>query len=169
MHPIKQIAEYGIPVNSYLAAIQYLNRRSDLEQSQYENMIETLTGFGNDFPDHRIAKYTFLYLIQETIRESNNTDKFDMGKLLTLSFNRAEKFIKENPWHWAQPDEVVKVDDAGKPKRKKGAKQEMALELYKEYIEEGKPKVIDMFMSELDMSKAGATTYFYNTKKKVNG
>ena len=166
MSPIKQIAEYGIPVNSYIAAIQYLNDRSDLEQSQYEGMIKDVTGVEQKFNDHRDAKYTFLYLVQETIRKSTSTDIFDMDALLEYAFTRAQKFIKENPWHWAEPEEEQKVDASGKPKRKKGAKQEEAARIYNENKADGKKAIIDLFMSELDMSKAGATTYFYNMKKK---
>lgn len=167
MNPINQIAEYDIPVNSYIAAIQYLNRRDDLEQSQYENMIKNIAGVERNFANHRDAKYTFLYLIQETIRKSFTTDQFNMEDLFNNSFNQAMTFINENPWHWAEPDETQKVDESGKPKRKKGAKQEEAVRIYKENIDAGKAKIIELFMSELDMSKAGATTYFYNTKKKV--
>ena len=167
MNPIKQISEYGIPVNSYIAAIQYMNDRSDLEQSQYENMIKNLTGVERKFDNHRDAKYTVLYLIQETIRKSNSTNKFNMSEILDFAYERAKSFIASNPWHWAEPEEVQKVDSNGKPKRKKGAKQEEALRIYKENVDAGKAKIIELFMSELDMSKAGATTYFYNTKKKV--
>jgi len=167
MNPIKQIAEYGIPVNSYIAAIHYMSDRSDLDQSQYEGMIKNIVGVDHKFTNQRDAKYTLLYLIQEIIRKSYSTDTFNMGELFTKSFVRAKTFINDNPWHWAEPEDVEKVDAGGKPKRKKGAKQEEALRIYKENVDAGKAKIIELFMSELDMSKAGATTYFYNTKKKV--
>jgi len=167
MNPIKQIAEYGIPTNTYGSAIIHLNDREDLSRTQYEKRIKELTGVVQEYTDDRDAKYCFLYLIQETIRKSYNTDKFNMPELLEYSTTRARNFVRDNPWHWAVAEEEVQIDSFGKPKRKKGAKQIEALRIYKENVDEGKPAIIDMFMSELDMSKSGATTYFYNMKKKV--
>jgi len=167
MNPIKQIAEYGIPTNSAIRAIQYLGEKEDYNSEQYFSMIMKITGHGINIADPRRTKYSFLYLIQGIIKESFNTDTIDVLSVLLTAQDNAEKFITENPWHWAEPDEIEKTDESGKPKRKKGAKQEEALRIYKENIEAGKAKIIELFMSELDMSKAGATTYFYNTKRKV--
>ena len=56
-----------------------------------------------------------------------------------------------------------------KPKAKRTksgvSKKDRALEIYRETIHFGKEGVIGAFMEQLDMSKAGATTYFYNCKK----
>lgn len=166
MSPMKRIAEYGIPVHSYIAAIQYLSNTEDFTTSQYSQMIEKISG--KQFSaDPRTTKYSFLYLIQDTIKTSFTTDSFNMEKILHNASEKALTFIAENSWHWAEPEENIKVDGTGKQKRKKGAKQEQALHIYKDNISKGKKDVIELFMSELDMSKAGATTYFYNTRKKV--
>ncbi|NBS69467.1 hypothetical protein EBT31_11225 [bacterium] len=61
----------------------------------------------------------------------------------------------------------VKTETAVKGKRAKregATKQVRAIELYKQ-LGGDKGAVIDAFMSQLSMSKAGATTYFYNAKK----
>lgn len=47
----------------------------------------------------------------------------------------------------------------------KVSKKVRSFELYESLIAEGKKAVIDAYMSELGMSAAGATTYFYNAKK----
>jgi hypothetical protein len=167
MNPIAQIREFGIPVRSYGAAIWYLNDRPDLEKDEYENLIHTLTGVRRQYKDHRDARYSFLYLVQETIRKWESTDKFDMEEMLIYAEKCAQKLFTEQAYHWAEPDEEVKTDSKGNPKRKKGAKQVEALRIYNENVADGKSKIIELFMSELDMSKAGATTYFYNMKKKA--
>jgi hypothetical protein len=169
MNPIHQIKEFGIPTDSYHSAIRHLNDRDPFIKCEYERLIHVLTGVQRTYTDQRDARYCFLYLIQETIRKSDNTDRFDMPTLLIYAEERAYKFIKENPWHWAVVEEEVKLDSSGKPKRKKGAKQVEALRIYNENIFAGKKAIIELFMSELDMSKAGATTYFYNTRKQVGG
>ena len=167
MNPIDQIKEYGIPVRSYCAAIWYLNERPDLIKCEYERLICELTGIQRTYVDHREARYSFLYLIQETLRKWESTDKFDMGEMLIYAEKCAQTLFVEQAYHWAEPDEEVKTDSSGKPKRKKGAKQIDALRIYNENVEDGKQAIVDMLMSELDMSKAGATTYYYNMKKKV--
>jgi hypothetical protein len=168
MHPaIKIISNYGIPTNSAIRAIQYLGEKEDYTSEQYFSMIEELTGHGINIADPRQTKYSFLYIIQDIINTSFNTDAIDLHSILLTAQDKAKKFIAENPWVFAVVEETIKVDNTGKPKRKKGAKQEEALRIYKENISEGKQKIIELFMSELDMSKPGATTYFYNAKKKV--
>lgn len=168
MHPaIETIRKYDIPVGSYLQAIRHLMERPDLAHSQYVNLIREIVGEPiTDTGDDRQTKYTFLYLVQEAIRASDNTDKLDMLELHDLAFQKAKNYIASNPWVWAQPEDAERLDEDGKPKRKKGAKQEEAARIYNESKADGKAKIIERFMAELDMSKAGATTYFYNMKKQ---
>jgi hypothetical protein len=45
------------------------------------------------------------------------------------------------------------------------SKKVLALNIYATKIVDGKEAVIASFMQDLAMSKAGATTYFYNCKK----
>lgn len=170
MHPaIQKIADRGIPTSSYVAAIRHLNDSGDLARDQYVSIMSDLVGQKVSVGDDRITKYTFLYLIQETIRKSFNTDVMNMAELLELAHRRAVTFIKENAFVFAEPEDTITVDSDGKPKQKKGAKQEGAATIYQENISKGKATVIGLFMSELDMSKAGATTYFYNMKKQFGG
>ena len=48
-------------------------------------------------------------------------------------------------------------------------KSEKALAIFKANINESREFVVNMFMSDLDMTKQGATTYYYNCKNIVNG
>lgn len=58
---------------------------------------------------------------------------------------------------------VVQMKDDGK--LKKGGKQVIAQVLYEKNAGKSNGELIAIFMKELDMSKAGATTYVYNCKK----
>ena len=51
---------------------------------------------------------------------------------------------------------------------KSGSKSEKAVDIYVKMREDGKRRidVINQFMTELDMSKDGASTYYQNIKKK---
>lgn len=168
--PVEKLREYGIPVNSAVSAIQYVNGREDLTKEQYEANLSDLTGTSVSYDNKRIAKYTYLYFIQNAIKLSQNTDRGDAVALLEKSNADAVHYIKNNKWVFAaedNPDNApAKVDSNGKPKRKKGAKQEEAARIYQENKGKDKKDIIQKFMDELDMSKAGATTYFYNMKKK---
>jgi len=167
MHLIQKLRDLSIPVSSPVKAIQYLNSREDMKLEQYNNIVSELTDSTTSFENQRQAKYSFLYLVQNIIKKSNNTNVLDTKMLLSESTFQAKNYIQNNPWVFAQAEVVTKVDSNGKPKRKKGAKQIAALEIYKANINEDKKVIIQMFMDELDMSKAGATTYFYNAKKQV--
>jgi hypothetical protein len=44
-------------------------------------------------------------------------------------------------------------------------KQDRALEIYRDFAGQSKDNVIAKIREQLDMSPAGATTYYYNAKK----
>lgn len=60
-----------------------------------------------------------------------------------------------------KPDKPAKAKNVAK---RAGTKVEAALEIFKR-LSGDRVGVIDAFQSELGMSKAGATTYFYNAKR----
>lgn len=51
---------------------------------------------------------------------------------------------------------------------KTGTKLERAIELYKMSSDKSRDTIVSLFMVELDMTKAGATTYFFNCRKKFS-
>ena len=62
---------------------------------------------------------------------------------------------------------VAKPKKTRAPRGNGPSKKERALQIYRETIHFGKNNVIEAFMEQLSMSKAGATTYFYNCKKEA--
>jgi hypothetical protein len=74
----------------------------------------------------------------------------DMTKVLTKEKKVAIKPAKK----------AARVSDGPRA----GSKSELAVEIYKR-LKGDKASVIAAFQSELSMSVAGATTYFYNAKK----
>ena len=66
----------------------------------------------------------------------------------------------------AKPAKVVKTKVAAKRPRADGpTKQQRALEIYRDFAGQSKDNVIAKIREQLDMSPAGATTYYYNAKK----
>lgn len=64
---------------------------------------------------------------------------------------------------------VAKAPRAARAPRVKGqpTKQQQAVLLYKDNMKLSRENLIGLFMEKLQMSKAGATTYYYNVMKAV--
>ncbi len=167
MSPIEYLKAQSIPTHSYIKAVQYINARWDtLSGEDFESKIRDLMDNDGIEISHKHARYVYLYLVQEIIRTSFSTDQFDLNALLSLSVERAMKFVGENEYVFAEKDTPVKLDSKGKPKKKKGWKRDEAERMYQENKGMLKKDFMDLLIKELDMTKAGAQTYFYNCKKK---
>ena len=183
--------EWNAPVEKGVLSVMSFFREDlsveDWSEKRFKGFIKELTGEDIVFADPRKeCRVTTMQLIQATILASLGTDKIctfeqvnlpdpadipplNPKVLLDESVKWAAKYIKENPWVFALPeDDEPKLDARGNPKPKKGAKQVLAFEVYSRLIREGATRkdIIQAFQDEVDMSKAGATTYFYNMKKK---
>ena len=89
--------------------------------------------------------------------EVERAAKLAKGRAI-MEAERAAKPVK--------PAKVVKTKVAAKRPRAGGpTKQDRALEIYRANIKLSKDNVISIIREQLDMSPAGATTYYYNAKK----
>lgn len=89
------------------------------------------------------------------------TESEDMYDEETPANKMAEKIAKAVTKPAAKAKVTVKV---AKEKTKRVTKASQAQEIYKKFAGD-KTQVIQAFIDQLGMSKAGATTYFYNAKK----
>ena len=168
MHPaLIRLQDSGIPTRSAVAAIQYISDRGHLSVDRYNKELSNITDTPIQITDVHLARFTYLYTVQGIVQKSMTTDNIDLTEVVTQAKSNAKNYLAENPWVTAEAEDVVKTDAAGNPKRKKGAKQEEAARIYKENKDTvDRKQIIEMFIKELDMSKSGATTYFYNMRKK---
>lgn len=175
--PLEFIADYGVSTTSYIRAIQDFNDLDDpiiLTKAQYERGIADIIG-GDHPPSYRNdkeARIYFLYVIQETIRAFQQQGIPEMDEVWEYAQTRARKMIEKQPWsikdYFTEDKGEPKLDAAGNPKKRKGAKKEEAEALYRE-LNDGtndRPAIIAALVDEVGLSKAGATTYFHNLKKK---
>ncbi len=188
--------EYGAPVEKgVLTVMRYFNETlnvRDWPEYRFKDLIKELTKEDIVFDDPRKeARTVAMYLVQYTMLDSIGTDevcKFQQvdlpdpadipplnpKTLLARSKEKALQYIEENSWHFAVIEDEEELDASGNPKPKKGSKGERSYELYCELVAEGasRKEIIEAFQSEDRMdpspphSKSGATTYFYNMKKK---
>ena len=169
MEVLNILRSYHIPVNSYIAAIQYLNDKGTLSTSEYVRRVEEITGHENISLDKKYARHIYLYLVQEVIRESYHTDIFDMERIMNVATGSAIHFVDNNPEIFAEKKELIKHDHEGNPKAKKGVKKELSKQVYLEQIKGkgiSRKQAIEIFVKEVKMTPAGASTYYANCKKK---
>jgi len=165
MQAINILQDDGIPTHSYLAAIQHINSFEDKNAVQYAELISELIEVQYNESDTRLAKYTYLYLVQELLRHYNDPTSPPLRDILNMVTLKAKTFIADNEYIFANPEEVSS-DVGSNPHKKKGSKQREALAIFANNREtKSRGEIIQMFMDDLNMTKAGANTYYCSTKK----
>lgn len=138
------------------------------------------------FRDAVQARVAAKALIREVISAGCEID--DAQLFVDESLEYANEFCADPAWSflWAQPESesTIKVENTVQVvedidikvavkedgKIKKGGKQVLAFEMYKQYVVEAdqpltNQQFISLIMDKLGMSKAGSTTYAYNAAK----
>lgn len=175
--PLEVIAGYGVSTTSYIRAIQQFNDLDHsiiLKKEQYEKGIADIVGGDHppSFSSEKEARIYFLYVIQETIRSFSQGTIPEMDHVWEDAQRRAKQMIINQPWavkdYCADDEGEPKLDAAGNPKKRKGAKKDEAEALYKRMNDGNNDRtaIIAALIDEVGMSKAGATTYFHNLKKQ---
>ncbi|KKL72227.1 hypothetical protein LCGC14_2087030 [marine sediment metagenome] len=167
---------YGFPVNSVLAAVQDYNEiaREGAYQYNYGNVLRNILGIDcQELENDEHARIQVGYVIQLAVTAHIAGEKIDPTATYVEATKLALDLIETMPWVFAVKEKEVKLDASGKPKAKKGSKGTRSYELYCELVGEGatRKEIIEAFQSEEQMemtphTKSGATTYFYNMKKK---
>lgn len=139
------------------------------------------------FNDDVHARVAAKAMIREVISAGCVID--DAQLFVDEALEYADQFCEDPKWSflWARPESetaikveqtVQVVDDIdikvavkADGKIKKGGKQVLAFEMYKQHVVEAEvpltnQQFIALIMDKLDMTKPGATTYAYNAKNK---
>jgi len=164
---IDTLHNYDIPTHSFISAVKYLNEsEGEILPDLYRYRIKELTDQDTQASDETV-RWHYLYLVQETVRQSLKSDSIDMNEMFELATTKAETHLKRNPWLTGErKDSTPKFDAAGNPKKKKGAKREMAISLWKKHKDENKTRKewIELLVEEVGLTTAGASTYHSNLK-----
>lgn len=130
-------------------------------------------GVDVDIDDEIEARMTAQHLVDRALCLG---DKYDPNQELLKAAQKIAAFHKSDPWFFwtktystiettTEDRQGVAVQVKADGTLKKGGKQVIAQALYAEHKALDNQSIIKIFMKELDMSKAGATTYLYNCKK----
>lgn len=172
--PLEVIGSFGAPTDSYINATRYFQEEHNpLRKNEHEKAIAEIVGADEvpTYSNDKESRLFFLYTVQETVRAYQSGEIPDMGEVWEEVNRRAKKFIVQNPWSVKE----YRVDDEEdgtstlRPKRKKkGAKGQIAEDVYLRLNDGNNDRntIIQAMIDEAEMSKAGATTYFHNFKKK---
>jgi hypothetical protein len=188
MNPIDLIASWGIPTENELLAVAAIrNHDADSgrtwtpelsEKEMLERITEVLrlkTTVG-PFQSPKYTRVVYGYTIQEVVKSCSADEETPSATEMSVIYQRimdnAVKHITKSPWvimEWeVEQTGEPKMDAAGNPKQKKGAKKEMALKVYeanKQNTDLTRQDWIKLLMDEVGMTKAGASTYYANLKK----
>lgn len=184
MHnPIAVLEKRGIDVRTHLGAVQDARAFNWTNGKQYRDAIAELAGDVSEFGafDDLTAKFFYLYLVENVVKRHNNESNISAENIVSESMSSALKMnerirtgdfaylakLEDNAALLAgtvigEDGEVIVVRSG-----RKGEKKDRALDLYKANSKLSRNEMIELFMKELDMSKAGATTYVYNCKKEI--
>lgn len=160
-----------VPVDSPTSAAQHLglNGIGKLADKEYVKRIKELVGINAKFEDSNMYRMSYAYMVTDIIKATDNTDKPDVSKIWRTAKVKAAKLVKDQPWMFASTDAEPKLDAEGNVKPKKGAKKDLAMEVYRDHIV-GKIDVrkdaIAILVEKVGLTPAGASTYYANLKKK---
>ncbi len=186
---IANLNEAGFETHSYYAAARQANEKyATISRDRAIKVMNSLFGFHVETENDIAASIALRYMIAESVRKHVEGFVVTQDDVHSFGVEKTKEFFIKNPWKNPDfhseikdiptADEVIDVpveeikiarkNVAGKTiKPKKGLKQEAAKKIYEANRGAENHVIIELFMKQLDMSKAGATTYLYNIKKAM--
>lgn len=156
MNIIDKIECLEIPTRSPLTALHYINDTFP-ENTDYNVLIQQLMETEEQYPEE-YAKFFFQYLVTTAIKEQGvvlDEVKWIAKDKTDNYFSRLETDLK-----------FLKATSEVEYNKPKLTKKERAVQIIKNN-DVPRKEIISMFMEQLDMSKAGATTYYYTIKREM--
>lgn len=170
--PLEMIASYGAPTHSYIAAIAYFSEKPDLSKVEYESNIKDIIGLLTppSLPSTYEARILFRYVVQETVRSHQLEAIPNMDEVYKLALDKTKKFVEEYTWAQTNYNCVngITFTNSEEDCSRKGDKKTITEKIFKDLVAQkaSRSAIIDVFINQVGMSKAGATTYFHTLKKQ---
>jgi galactitol-specific phosphotransferase system IIB component len=171
------LTRLNITPNSRLIAVQEVRERVETASDPIaaaKEIVDNLTiGETWSTDDPIVARMTAAFLVDNAIKLGDN---YDPTAMLQKAAEKIAYYRETNPWFFYKREfstvetttetrHNVAVEVKADGKLKKGGKQIIAQALFENNKTMSTQDLVKLFMKELDMSKAGATTYVYNCKK----
>lgn len=180
----------GAPNNSIQSVVEAIRVQCSEARDpllRAAGMIEDMVGVVPEIKDARHGRVMAQRIA--VMIDAQDHKLTDIGVMIEDADKYATTYLNDpsRAWMWASEptaEEVAAVStniegvtvqvavNADTGKIKKGGKQILVLELYKKHVLEATPPLsnqefIQVVMRDLQMSKAGATTYAWNAKKEL--
>ncbi len=182
---VKAVETLGFSTISALRAVQEVRDVVETSSDPIEkakDIFKNITGLTFDVESKIDALHIAQIAVESAVKSGLDQDYiFQPDDVLQRALEKVKQFRNNPNMQYIYTAEQVqekfeeKKEFAGVEvavrsdgKIKKGGKQVVALQLFKEYVVEKKisnKEFIAVLMEQLDMSKSGATTYAYNTRK----
>lgn len=175
--------------------IENINRCAQESGERFhESSVETIkelahTTFGVNLPPsvtanpRKEAELQLRYMIDAVLKQVQNLADINVKEALKVAIEKTAKLLGASPFLLIS-DEMANgtqiehengtitvqkrtgyVKGSGKTGRVKGEKQQRAMALYAANTSLTNSELVNLFMTELKMTKSGARTYAYNVKK----
>lgn len=173
--------------SSRLTAVQKIREavvNATSPKSKAIAIIKDILGIERQYSSVEKARLVAMAVGEEAFKANHSIG--DVDEFIAMCEKRIDAFMSDpnNAFHFAKPQDAevttetvvegidVKVAVKADGKIKKGGKEILALELYKKHVLEAQKALtnqefIAILMRDLNMSKAGATTYAWNVDKKM--
>jgi len=168
---IKSVQDMGIPITSSVKAVQYITADNYVarEQSTYDGWIEQLIGRKLETKSFKHAQLLFGYLVTTAIEHPAIATE----AAIKIASNNVELFLNKHPWLANAGTSVEIEDDNGnvtvisrKPRSSGASKRDQSIALYNTVKEKNmsRKELIDLFVTKLDLTPGGASTYVHNCR-----
>lgn len=177
---IHNLAAAGFKTDSYFAVARQVNDQfRSITKEKAVRVMKNLFGFAINVDDDIVASVALRYMIAEAVRKHIDGFVVTVDDVKAIGIEKTREFFSKNSW--LRPSfkgnfEDVPVDcdfkeikhkpfNGKKTKSKTGTKLEAAKKIYEENRNASRSYIIDLFINQLGMTKAGATTYSYLVMK----
>jgi hypothetical protein len=163
-----------------LTALNERLKNSGVDIGWYTNKFIELCMYDGDITTVDQGRLTYAYLVQECLKFYDNpldySDTIDLVDLFAIAITKAQQLINTYPWISMSNETTTEGNEdntsntriLGTPKKKhKVSKLDAAIELRKTNMEMKRKEFIDLLKNELDMTSAGAATYWYNINAQL--
>lgn len=124
----------------------------------------------HDWNNPHMARVVYRYLVQLLIENHIAHLDENIENTYLKAINKAQKYIENHSWVFAEPEIEVKLDAAGNPAAKKGDKKVRAKEVYESQIKDkglSRKQAIEILVKEVGLTAGAASTYYHNLKTGI--
>lgn len=180
---IPNLKEYGIPTKSVGEAVRYATTTyahlyNNKHKVGFEDMIEKLLGKPVVTKHAKEAEMLFGYIVQVAVSMHTAGFVTTAEQVHMEAEQKVVAYFVKNPWVMTTPtisDIVIKdgvevaTTSAGPKKRVGPSKKDQCIALFAKDGNKDKTRkeLIEIFVKELDLTPAGASTYVHNCQKAI--